>query len=98
MLRGLGIIFVLLASPIPRVAELPPEVQADKYLEQAKRLMENKDYTAALDTMDAIADLKRKQEFELPKEFYFRYAQMALPAGKVETAMKSVKKYLSTWS
>ena len=66
MLRGLGIIFVLLASPIPGVAELPPEVQADKYLEQAKRLMENKDYTAALDMMDAIADLKRKQEFELP--------------------------------
>ena len=97
MLRGLWIIFVLLAIPIPGVAELPPKVQADMYLEQAKRLMENKNYTAAVDTMDAIADLKRKHGIELPKEFYFRYAQMALPAGKVATAMKSVKKYLSTY-
>lgn len=97
MLKRLWIISVFLASLIPAVAELPPEIQAEKYLEQAKRLKDNKDYTAAVDMMDMIAALQDEQGFELPEEFYFRYAQIALSASRFGTAKKSVKKYLSTY-
>lgn len=96
-LSGPWIIVVLLGSPISGVADLPPDVKAGKYIEQAKRLKENKDYRAAVDMMDMIADLQKEHVFELPEEFYFQYAQMALLAGRVGTAMKSVKQYLSMY-
>lgn len=97
MLKGLWIIIVLLASLIPGVAELPPDVQAEKYLKQAILLKEKKDYTAAVDMMDMIARLQKEKRIELPEEFYFRYAQIALAADRVGTALISVNKYLSKY-
>ena len=96
-IRIQAIVLVLLGATPTADAELPPEIKADKYLEQAKRLQENRNHRAAVDMMDMIVDLQKEHKFKFPEEFYFRYAQMALPAGRFGTAIKSVKKYLSTY-
>ena len=94
MLRGLWIPFVLWATFMVAVAQLPPEILADSYLVRAERLMADENYGAALNMLDKIIALQREHDLTLPEEFHFKYAQMALSAGSFQTALESVKKYL----
>ena len=48
---GSVLIAVSLGSFTEAAAQLPPEIMADRYLVQAERLMNEKDYKAALEAM-----------------------------------------------
>ncbi len=76
-------------------AQLPPEVIADKYLVQAKQLLEKKDYIAALDMMDKSLALQKEHNLTLLDEFHFKYAQIAFSIGSMQAALDAVGKYLS---
>ena len=93
-LIGSVLVAVLLGGFTEAVAQLPPEIMADRYLVQAERLMKEKDYAAALEAMNKIIALQKEHGLKLPGEFHFKYAQVALSAGLLEAAIDSASKYL----
>ena len=92
---GSVLVAALLGLFTVAATELPPEIMADRYLVRVERLMEEKDYEAALDMMNKIVALQKEHGLTLPDEFHFKYAQVALLAGSIKAAMDSVNKYLS---
>lgn len=81
---------VLLAGEVP--AQLPPDIQADRYLVEAERHIKNRDYAAAKATLDQLLAL----DLALPEAFWFKHAQVALQAGVYADAVKSATCYLTT--
>ena len=75
-------------------AQLPPEIQVDRYLLRADRLMEAKDPKGALEVMGKIVALQKEHGLTLPEEFHFKHAKVALSAGSVGEAMDAVNTYL----
>ena len=94
-LIGSVLVAVLLGGFTEAVAQLPPEIMADRYLVQAERLMKEKDYEAALEAMNKIIALQKEHGLKLPGEFHFKYAQVALSAGAIKVAIDSVNRYLA---
>ena len=74
--------------------QLPPDIQVDRYLLRAERLMEAKDPKGALELMGKIVALQKEHGLTLPKEFHFKHAKVALSAGEVQEALEAVNKYL----
>ena len=91
---GSVLIAVSLGSFTEAAAQLPPEIMADRYLVQAERLMNEKDYKAALEAMEKIVALQKEHDLKLPDEFHFKYAQIAMSAGLLEAAIDAVSRYL----
>ena len=75
-------------------AQLPPEIQVDRYLLRADRLMEAKDPRGALEVMGKIVALQKEHGLTLPDEFHFKHAKVALSAGLVQEAIDATKQYL----
>ena len=93
-LIGSVLVAVLLGGFTEAVAQLPPEILADRYLVQAERLMKEKDHAAALEAMNKIIALQKEHGLKLPDEFHFKYAQIAMSAGLLEAAIDAVSRYL----
>ena len=93
-LIGSVLVAVLLGGFTEAVAQLPPEIMADRYLVQAERLMKEKDHAAALEAMNKIIALQKEHGLTLPDEFHFKYAQIAMSAGLFEAARAAVNRYL----
>ena len=72
-----------------------PENVADRYLLRAARLMVENDHAAALDVMNEIVALQSEHNLDLPDEFHFKYARVALSAGLNKAAIDSVNEYLA---
>ena len=88
-------LFAVVFMPICHAAaELPPDILADKILVSAKRLQAERDFDGALEVMDKIVSLQSKHDLTLPAGFHFKYAQIALSAGKTPVAIDAVTKYL----
>ena len=62
-------------------AQLPPEIQLERYLLRADRLMEAKDPKGALEVMGKIVALQKELGLTLPGEFHFKHAKVVLSAG-----------------
>ena len=75
--------------------QLPPEIQADRYLLQAEEQIQKQDYAAAKAAMDQILALQREHGLEIPEAFYFRYAQVSERVGQYEEAIEFVTRYLT---
>ena len=75
-------------------AQLPPEIQVDRYLLRAERLMEAKDPKGALELIGKIIVLQKRHGLTLPEEFRFTYAKVALSAGLVQDAIDAINQYL----
>lgn len=75
-------------------AQLPPEIQVDRYLLRAERLMEAKDPKAALELIGKIVALQQEHGLTLPDEFHFKHAKVAMSAGSVKDALDAVNTYL----
>ena len=75
-------------------AQLPPEIQVDRFLLRAERLIEAKDPKGALETMGKIVALQKEHGLILPEAFHFTYAKAALSAGLVQDAIDAVNQYL----
>ncbi len=70
------VVFVFLGAPAT-VAQLPPEIQADRYLLSARQAIERQDFAGAQTALDKMSTLETEQGLKLPEEFYFRSAQVA---------------------
>ena len=77
-------------------AQLPPEIMVDKHLMQAEQRLEKKDYLGAFKEMETVIALQKEHNLTLPDAFLFRYAQVALKVGELQTAIDAVNKYLVT--
>ena len=90
---------VLMLTVLPVVeapAQLPPDIQADRYLVEAERHIGNGDYTAAKAALDRILALQATHDLALPEAFWFKHAQVAQQAGDYAEAVESVTRYLTT--
>ena len=75
-------------------AQLPPEIQVDRYLLRAERLLEAKDPEGALKLIGKIVALQKEHGLTLPNEFHFKHAKVAMSAGSVQDALDAVNTYL----
>ena len=85
---------ILTGSTAVAGQDLPPDIQADLYLVRAERLIENQDYTAALEALDVVLALQARHGLETPTDLWFRHGQVALEAGYAQTAITSATRYL----
>ena len=89
---------VLLGLLMPTVGaalQLPPEIQADRYLLQAEKEIQEQDFEGAKQSLDRILELKSQHDLEIPEEFYFRYAEVVERLGLYDEAVESVTRYLT---
>ena len=87
------VVFVLLSAPAA-VAQLPPEIQADRYLLATRQAIERQDFAAAQTALDKMSVLETEQGLKLPEEFYFRSAQVAQQTRRPARAVQMVTRYL----
>ena len=88
------LLVVAFIGTMPVGAQLPPAIQADRYLVQAERELANGDPAAALATLDLILELQSEHGLEIPEAFWFKRAQVSYDAGLHETAVESAIRYL----
>lgn len=91
---GSALIGIWLGCFAAVAAQLPPEIQVDRHLVRAQRLLSEDRPWAALAEMDKIVALQKEHDLTLPREFHFKYARVAFAAGRTETAIDSLNKYL----
>ena len=96
MTRGViaGVVLGAWLGCITAAAQLPPEIQMDRHLVRAKRLLSEDRPWAALAEMDKIVSLQKEHGLTLPEDFHFKHAQVAFAAGRTESAIDSLNKYL----
>ena len=95
--RLLAIVLMLgasVAAVCANAADLPPEIQADRYLIQAERQIRAGDHAEALATLDKIIALQTDHGLAIPSAFWFKYAQASQDAGRFEQAIESATRYL----
>ncbi len=88
----------ILLFAIPAIAwatQLPPDMEADRFLLQAESAIEQQDFERAKTTMDRILELQAEHDLELPEQFSFRYAQVLERLGLYDEAMETVTGYLT---
>ena len=85
----------LLMSAAATALQLPPDMQADRYLLQAEERIERRNFAAAKQSLDRILVLQDQHGLELPQEFFFRYAEVVERLGLYDEAIESVTKYLT---
>ena len=86
---------LLLLSGVALAAQLPPEIQADRYLLLAERAIEEQDFIGAKVAMDAILELQEQHGLTVPEAFLFRYAEITARLGQYDEALKYVTEYLT---
>ena len=94
MIMGVVVSVLLGGFKVAAAAQLPPEIVADRELVRAERLIAEEDHAGALEAMGRILALQSEHNLTLPEEFHFKYAEVALAAGRVEDAVDSVNQYL----
>ena len=67
----------LLVPAVAAAMQLPPEIQADRYLLEAEKQIQAQDFESAKEAMDRILALEAQHGLELPEEFFFRYAEVS---------------------
>ena len=75
--------------------QLPPDMQADRYLLQAEEQIERRNFDAAKQSLDRILALQEQHGLELPEEFFFRYAEVVERLGLYDEAIEAATKYLT---
>ena len=89
------LVFATGAGMVQLVAqELPPAIQADRFLLQAEQQIQAEDYDAALATLNRILELQAEYDLEVPAAFWFNHARVAMQAGDLEEARASAVQYL----
>ena len=85
---------ILLAAPAWSM-QLPPDIQADRYLLRAQRQIEEQDFAGAKQSLDQILELEAQHGLEIPVEFFFRYAEVVERLGLFDEASASATRYLT---
>ena len=74
--------------------QLPPDIEADRYLLRAERAVRDGDPSAARAAMERLDELQREHGLSPAAEDHFRYAQAWEAAGEPERAMEWAVRYL----
>ena len=75
-------------------AQLPPEIQADRYLLQAEQAVRDGDAASARAAMERLGALEREHGLEPAPEDHYRYAQAWEAAGEPQRAPAEAVRYL----
>ena len=75
--------------------QLPPDMEADRFLLLAESAIEEQDFARAKTAMDRILELQAEHDLELPEQFPFRYAQVLDRLGLYDEARESATRYLT---
>ena len=89
-----NVVVIVFLGMTPAAAQLPPEIQADRYLLAARQAIERQDFTAAQTALDKMSSLETEKGLKLPEEFYFRSAQVAHQTHRPARAVRMVTRYL----
>ena len=92
-MRAAALALVWAALPV-QAQELPPEIQADRFLLEADRQIGNGDFGAALAALDRILALQADHDLEIPAVFWSRRAQVLLETGQFAYAIAAATRYL----
>ena len=90
----LGSLLVCLAVGGFATAQLPPAIQADRYLVQAERELGSGDPATAVATLDRIMALQAEHGLDIPEVFWIRRAQASYDAGLHDLTIESIVRYL----
>ena len=89
-------VFLGLLLPVAVTAlQLPPEIQADRYLLEAEKEIQAQDFKGAKESLDRILALQAQHGLEIPEEFFFRYAEVLARLELYDEAIEYVTKYLT---
>lgn len=91
---SLGIVVLAVCAMTAALAQLPPEIMADRYLVQAERELGAGDAVAAVETLNRIVALQAEHGLEIPDTFWFRRVQAAQEVRLHGLAVESVVQYL----
>ena len=83
------------SPPATAPAQLPPEIEADRFLLQVETAIQEQDFQGAKTTIDRILELQAEHDLELPEQFSFQYAQVLERLGLYDEAMETVTRYLT---
>ena len=75
-------------------AQLPPEIELDRFLLQAEQAVQKQDLVTAQTAMERIVALQEEHGLEPSAEDHFRYAKVWQAAGDSRRAQEAVTKYL----
>ena len=75
-------------------ADLPPEIQVDRYLVQAEREVREGNHHAALSTLDRAIALYEEHEMGIPSTFWLKYGDVSLQSGRYSEAVEAATRYL----
>ena len=75
-------------------AQLPPDIQADRYLRQAEQAVRDGDAASARAAMERLVSLEQEHGLEPSPEDHYRYAQAWEAAGAPQRALASAVRYL----
>ena len=85
---------ILLGTATP-TAQLPPDIQLDRHIVRAERLLAEDNAAAAQSALgDAMALADEHDELVLPSAFHYYFARVALDLGMHEAAVASLNEYL----
>ena len=77
-----SLVFLWLLMPaVVAALQLPPDIQADRYLVRAQRQIEEQDFQGARESMDQILELEAEHGLQLPAEFFLPLCGGPGPAG-----------------
>ncbi len=85
------LIFTILFASALSAHALPPQVEADRLLLQAKSALDAKDYAQARESLSKVEKLGVK----LPDTFYYHYGRALASTGDFERAQSMLDKYLT---
>ena len=85
----------LVALPVLLPAQLPPEIQLDRYLLRAERQTKEGKFLDAMESLERILELQEQHGVEPPETFLFTYAEVSLRVGLYSQAIEFVTRYLT---
>ena len=89
-------ITIALVSLLPFVsldAQLPPDIQVDRFILRAEQALERTDFAGARSALDSALELEERGA-NLPADFHFLRAKLSFQDGRYAQSLESLKRYL----
>ena len=91
---GWTLLLVLASVPLASIAQLPPHIQADLYVQRAQSAIESQDYAEARLELEKILELQPQHDSTVPAEFSFPYVEPLRVQGASEDALRNALLHL----
>ena len=87
-------LLLLTFASVGFMAQLPPEIEADRYMLRAESAIEEQDYARARGAMEKVLELQSEHDLEIPVEVYFKYADVLQHSHAPRDALEMILRYL----